>query len=222
MNRRRFTGTLAVLASVPFVGGWLTKRGKPQTDQELKGMGYIVVIDQYEKLAEEPSGGYVYVTGITDAGNWIISTRVGKGESHSSFGGGGNMSFPRWVKVYYRKLANPEDIGKKIDPLTGRKIDTLSQGDIFAEHHVEVLSRIPEEVFEFLYASPDPKLKRAIRLKFRIKEDGVLFAWDVQQMDFRTPDGGLQFAMMGGDFLDNMGHRPFRPAQLIDMTKERE
>ena len=115
MCRKRFVGVLAVVASVPFLGGWLFKRGKPQTDRELKGMGYIVVNDQYKKLPRPLPDGYkfTYVTGITDAGNRILSTRVGLGEAHDSFGGGTNMSFPRWVNVYYRKLANQEDLGKK-------------------------------------------------------------------------------------------------------------
>ena len=222
MCRKRFVGVLAVVASVPFLGGWLFKRGKPQTDRELKGMGYIVVSDQYKNLPEQLPDGYKYihVTGITDAGNEILSTRVGAGNAHDSFGGGTNMSFPRWVNVYYRKLANQEDLGKKIDPLTGKKINTLAQGDIIAEYHVEILSRVPEEVFEFAFAQRNPKLRRAIRLKFRIKEDGVLFGWDVQEMDFRTPNGGIKFAMMGGDFLDNWRGLPFRPEQLIDTTKE--
>jgi len=86
---------------------------------------------------------------------------------------------------------------------------------------VEVLSRIPEEVFEFAFARPPAKeLRRAIRLKFRIKEDGVLFAWDVQQMDL-SPEGSIKYALMGGDFLDDMGGKPFRPGSLIDMTKGR-
>ena len=126
MDRRRFTRLLPVLAGVPFLGGWLTRRGKPQTDRELKGMGYICIDDQPDLPVVPPKEEIkVYVKGITDAGNWIISTWFGrKGAGHSSFGGGSNMSFPRWVKVYYRRPATQEDI---LEPLTKRSSSPCSQ-----------------------------------------------------------------------------------------------
>ena len=129
------------------------------------------------------------------------------------------------MKVYYRKRINQDYPGKTFDPLMEKRPERIAGAlptfEVIAEHHVEVLSRIPEEVFEFLYAKRDPKLSRVIRLKFRIKEDGVLFGWDVQQRDRGWPSntvGGLKYGMMGGDFLDDWGGRPFRPNDLIDMT----
>jgi hypothetical protein len=126
------------------------------------------------------------------------------------------MSLPRWVEVTYREMT----ILNEINPYTGRESHSYSTGKTLAEYHVEVLSRIPEEVFKFAVAQRKPKLWRAIRLKFRIKEDGVLFGWDVQEMDFRTPNGGIKYAMIGGDFLDKWPGSPFKPQDLIDMTKE--
>jgi len=225
MDRRRFTGLSAVAALSLLSGGCASGNNlsrKPQTDRELKGMGFVVVVENYKRPLVPPDGlKDVRVIGISDAGNFIISKSFsGAGGGNSMYLPGTNMSFPRWVKVYYRAPAKPEDVGVKIDSLTGKKIDMLSNGDIFAEYKIEVLSRIPEEVFAFTYAPHDPRLLRIIRVKFRIKEDGVLFGWDVEQMDFRTPNGGIKYAMMGGDFLDNVGGRPFKPNQLIDMTKE--
>lgn len=187
MDRRRFNRsalatTLAV--SIPFLGGCtLKKKGKPQTDEELKGMGYIVTVDPTEVSENVRS-----VVGITDAGNRIITTGFGRAGSLSSYGGGTRMSFPRWVRVTYRELYKPEELGPRDDPWT--------TGKMVGDYHVEILSRIPEDVFE--YASS--KTGRAIRLKFRIKDDGVQFGWDVQEMDLVRKS--LDYAMAGGDFLD--------------------
>jgi len=167
-------------------------------------MGYIVVVDQIKPPPAPPDGlEEVRVEGVSDAGNNIISTWFGReGANLSHFGGGTNMSFPRWVLVKYRGLI--------LDPLTGKK---KYRGDVLAEYHVEVLSRIPGEVFKVASA----KRGRAIRLKFRIKEDGVLFGWDVQEMNLEKKT--LKYDMIGGDFLDDMNGHPFKPRDLIDMTK---
>ena len=210
MDRRHFTGGLLMAPGVLLSSGCAAGNSlsrKPQTDQELKGMGYIVVFNNFNPPLVLPKGlEGVSVYGFTDTGVRVIGTSFIGGGAHNHFLG---ATFPRWVKITYR--------GEEIDPSTGKKIDSRN---IFAEYHIEVLSRIPEEVFAFLYAPRDPELKRAIRLKFRIKADGVLFGWDVEQMNLGRPPqlGNIKYAMMGGDFLDDMG-RPFRPQDLIDTTK---
>ena len=212
MGRRNFTGGLLMAPGVLLSSGCAAGNNlsrKPQTDQELKGMGYIAANDQIDPLPIPPDGlENVYVNGITDIGAWIFSTWFGKRRGGVSIFGG--ATFPRWVKVTYRAPSKPND-PDYLDP----RIDPWLKGKVLAEYHIEVLSRIPEDVFNFTFA----KRGRAIRLKFRIKVDGVLFGWDVQDMYLEIPDSPIKYAMMGGDFLDNMG-RPFRPGQLIDTTKE--
>ena len=211
MDRRHFTGGLLMAPGVLLSSGCAAGNNlsrKPQTDQELKGMGYIAANDQIDPLPVPPKGlEGVRVYGFTDTGVQIIGTWFGR--KRGGVGIFGGATFPRWVRVTYR--------GEITDPLTKRNI---YKGDVFAEYHIEVLSRIPEEVFAFLYAPRDPELKRAIRLKFRIKADGVLFGWDVEQMNLGRPPqmGNIKYAMMGGDFLDDMG-RPFDSRDLIDTTK---
>lgn len=68
---------------------------------------------------------------------------------------------------------------------------------IIGDYRVEVLSRIPEKVFRYVSAARG----RAIVLRFRIKDNGVLLAWDVQETVMHPSGGrGLMFSMHGGDF----------------------
>lgn len=66
-------------------------------------------------------------------------------------------------------------------------------GQIIGDHTIPVASRIPDEVLREIRARGG-----ALRLKFRLKPDGVLFGWDIER-----PGGGIsKFEMPGGDFLD--------------------
>jgi len=128
------------------------------------------------------------VSATTDAGNEIFSasamTPQGGGGTNA-FGGGTNMSFPRWVRVTWR-----EGPGIDMDFKRGGWIG----GTIIGDYTVEVLSRIPPDVFRYVAAAPG----RVIVLKFRLKDDGVLFAWAVQE----TSANGQAwvYKMAGGDF----------------------
>lgn len=70
---------------------------------------------------------------------------------------------------------------------------TWSGGTILGDHTLPVAARIPDEVLRDIRAKGG-----ALRLKFRLKPDGVLFGWDIER-----PGGGLsRFDMPGGDFLE--------------------
>ena len=151
--------------------------GKPQTARQLRGMGMVVE----HKLAKG-AGTKEGVQAVSDAGNEVFATSMltSEGGETSSIGGGSNMSFPRWVRVTWRENTIP-----------GTRWTT---GTVTGDYKVDVLSRIPDEVFTYAAA----KRGRAIVLKFRIKDDGVLFAWAVQE----TSANGLAwvYKMQGGDF----------------------
>lgn len=189
MNRRRFTGLglAGVLAAgvVFWDGGLWRKKGKSKTDRQLKGMGYVVTFDLAPGASEKKA-----LKGITDAGNQIISDGglIARGWTNS-YGGGSNMSFPRWVRVTWRENMEPGN-------------DYWTTGTVVGDYTVEILNRIPEEVFEYAFAQRG----RAIRLKFRIKDDGVLFAWDVQESSENNQ--GWVYKLVGGDFLDDMWKWP--------------
>lgn len=158
---------------------------KPQTDRELHGRG--MVIEFGLASGSSPKEG---VGAVSDAGNDLYSSDIYKqGIRHVlSFGAGSNMSFPRWVQVTWRK--GP---GVYLDLKHGGFIG----GTVIGDYKVEVLNRIPEDLFRYVSAARG----RAIVLRFRVKDDGVLLAWDVQETVIHPSGGrGLVFSMHGGDF----------------------
>lgn len=106
----------------------------------------------------------------------------------SSYGGAG---VPQWVQVSWREPIRGQQIAT-----TGKVIETLDFGKKLGDYRVEVASRIPKKVLK--YASEGRG--RAIRLTFRIKDDGVLLAWTVQET-VRAPNGGTGrvYSLYGGD-----------------------
>lgn len=187
MKQRIKRKILIVLAMLPWLAA-CAQTDKPQTDRELKGMGMVVVYG----LAPDASKK-VGVDALTDAGNNLFGSAVlshrNGGESSS---GGGNMSFPRWVRVSWREGVEP---GKY-----------WTTGKVVGDYTVEVLSRIPVEIFTYVAAARG----RAIVLRFRLKDNGVLLAWDVQETlpipgcrpSYGETCTALHYKMHGGDFLD--------------------
>lgn len=66
-------------------------------------------------------------------------------------------------------------------------------GTIAGDYTIPVSSRIPRSVFEEI-----ERHGGALRIKFRLKPDGVMLGWDIQRMGKYL----LQSYMPGGDFLD--------------------
>jgi len=62
------------------------------------------------------------------------------------------------------------------------------------DYTIAVRSRIPRDVLDYVAA----KGGRALVLRFRLKDDAVLLAWDVQERG----QYGLSWTMHGGDFKD--------------------
>jgi len=175
---------MALITALPSLVGCAQTRKKPQTDRELRGMG-MVIDSRLAKGAVQKEG----VEAISDAGNEIFAFPLltPTGGDNSSFGGGTKMSFPRWVHVTW--LKGPVKMNYRNNGFVG--------GTIIGDYKVEVLSRIPDEVFRYVAAARG----RVIVLRFRVKDDGVLFAWDVQET-VAHPKGGqnLVYSMHGGDF----------------------
>jgi hypothetical protein len=185
-----FLAPALIVSSVHLVGCADTEK-KPGTNRELRGMGMVVVFD-LAKGAHRKVG----VNATTDAGNTMFSpatlTQTGGGDF--SFGGGSNMSFPRWVRITWREGAN-EKAGLY-----------WTTGNIVGDYKVEVLNRIPEEVFKYVAAARG----RVIVLRFRIKDDGVLLAWDVQESVLYPGNalGSYVYTMHGGEFPCESGPHP--------------
>jgi hypothetical protein len=66
---------------------------------------------------------------------------------------------------------------------------------ISGDYRIPVAERIPDDVLNDIRAHGG-----GLRLKFRLKPDGVLFGWDIERA---APLGDVSiFQMPGGDFLE--------------------
>lgn len=124
------------------------------------------------------------VNASTESGKRIFgpSTLTQKNSGIISIDNGRYMSIPNWVRVTWREGVDEEN---------GLYWTT---GKIVGNYKVDVLNRIPLDAFKLIESTPDTSLK----LKFRIKNDGVLFGWSVEQHVI----GGYKDIKRGGDFID--------------------
>jgi hypothetical protein len=96
----------------------------------------------------------------------------------------GGARVPPTVRVIWRQ--DPK-------PIWGKDGGIDYDGMIIGDYTIPVAERIPAEVLDSIRSSGG-----ALRLKFRLKPDGVLFGWDIER-----PGGGIsKFDMPGGDFLE--------------------
>ena len=93
---------------------------------------------------------------------------------------------PEKVKVIWR------DNSTSLAYPNGRSGITYG-GKLLGNYTLPIANRIPEEVLQEIR-----KNGGGLRLKFRLKPDGVMFGWDIERFS-----GGLpRHSMPGGDFLD--------------------
>jgi hypothetical protein len=148
----------------------------------------IVITPETAKGAQKKVG----VLAITDTGQRLFASANG---GALSFAG---AEIPSWVRVTWKEGA------VVYDPGTG----TWTGGKTIADHRVEVANRIPEHVLAYAKASRG----RALRLTFRIADNGVSLAWDVQeQVVHPSGGGGWVFSWHGGDFPCHTSPYQLRP-----------
>jgi hypothetical protein len=76
-------------------------------------------------------------------------------------------------------------------------------GSIIGDYTIPVAERIPDEVLDYIR-----KNGGALRIKLRLKDDGIMLGWDVQVHRSFKPNakpedvGYLEYVLPGGDFLD--------------------
>ena len=104
----------------------------------------------------------------------------------------GGASVPEWVRVTWRTPINGETIAT-----TGAKIKTLDFGEVIGDYKIQVASRIPAETLK--YASQGSG--RALRLIFRVKDDGVALAWNVEEtVRYESGTRSRWYSFHEGDF----------------------
>lgn len=76
-------------------------------------------------------------------------------------------------------------------------------GVILGDYTVPIASRIQNEVVDYLYSPKQSDvMSRELRIKIRLKDDGVLIAWDVEEGYKNQYDNFARYVMPGGDFID--------------------
>lgn len=94
---------------------------------------------------------------------------------------------PQQVRVIWRKTYQPvwaEDGGISF------------KGELAGDYTIPVASRIPPSVFEEIERNGG-----ALRIKFRLKPDGVMLGWDIQRKG--TGRYTFDYYMADGDFFDS-------------------
>ncbi|MGX5649477.1 hypothetical protein ACWKW4_04370 [Hydrogenophaga borbori] len=143
--------------------------------RRFRGIGLVLVVDAVPGTEME---GVVF---YSDKEMPIYASSIVARRNRSIMALGG-MRTPESVRVVWRKNGRYD-----------YSHATWYGGTILGDHTIPVAARIPDEVLRDIRAKGG-----ALRLKFRLKPDGVLFGWDIER-----PGGGIsRFDMPGGDFLE--------------------
>lgn len=151
-----------------------------EAQQRFRGIGLVLVVDAVagaEMLGVEcfaDSRAYPF---------FAKSRMVRSNRATMSYPGG---IVPEKVRIIWR------DNNKAIAPPGGRAGISYG-GRILGDYTIPVATRVPDALLQDIRARGG-----ALRLKFRLKPDGVLFGWDIER------DGGgiSKFDMPGGDFME--------------------
>ena len=172
----KFINLMTICASLIFITACSSASGIGPRP----GFGAVIVVDLQNGSSNKDG-----LEGITDTGRRLFGGGAYKGgSSNGTFVG---ETAPKTVRISWRK-----PVPGFIIATTGVRVETLDFGEVLGDYTIEVASRIPAEVMK--YASEGKG--RAIRLVFRVKDDGVLLAWSVQE----SYDGFRVYSYWGGDF----------------------
>lgn len=168
---------LSVLALLPWLPACSAVQTKDPSDLAYKFRGIRGVVVRTDAIGEKRHVIIVSDTNRQIEAPSLLSPKVGSILSLS----GGALPVPKSVHVTWREGVTSSRKG--LDPWLG--------GTIVGDYTIEVASRIPDAVLDSIRNEGG-----ALRLKFRLKDDGVLLGWDIER-----PGGGIsRYPMVGGDF----------------------
>lgn len=182
-TKRQLTATLLLLpfalmltaCKATAMGQWLSA-----AQQRFDGIGLTLVVDAV--AGAEMLGVEFYADG-SDRPFYAKSRMVRTNREIMAFPG---EIVPRQVRVVWRD-------SDKLIRRPDRPQSKTYAGNILGDYTFPIASRIPEEVVREIHQNGG-----GLRLKFRLKPDGVLFGWDIERFS-----GGLpRHSMPGGDFLE--------------------
>jgi len=171
MKRRKL---ISIALTLPWLGACAGTRA-PTGEVDSRGVGVVV-----EYQLSHGAGVKTGISAIADAGYRLF----GPSMMNATGGGGtnqlGGATVPRWVRVTWRE---------GVDEAHGLYWTT---GTVVGDYTVPVLERIPAEAFALARAGKN----RYLILSFRLRDDGVDFAWMI-----RLQEGApFERLMNGGDF----------------------
>jgi hypothetical protein len=185
-RKRKFSTVLALapfatLLSACRATAMGTKPPAPnESQQRFKGIGLTLVVDAMEGAEML---GVEFFTAEREFPFYAKSRMVRSNREIMSFPGG---VVPEKVRVIWR------DNDKMIGHPKNDSRNTYG-GKILGDYTLPIASRIPDAVLQDIR-----KNGGGLRLKFRLKPDGVMFGWDIERFS-----GGLpRHSMPGGDFLE--------------------
>jgi hypothetical protein len=176
MRRSVLGGVTAVLAAI--TGCARANPDQRNAPDRFKGVGCVLVVDAVpgtEMLGVEffDDRGYVF---------YASSTVARRKRDILALGG---ARIPLAAHVTWRD--NPK-------PIRGKNGGIAYEGPIAGDYTIPIAERIPDEVLANIRAHGG-----ALRLKFRLKPDGVMFGWDIERDGIGTPYP-LKYDLPGGDF----------------------
>ena len=149
------------------------------TQRRFEDMGLTLVVDAVEGAEML---GVEFFADSSEFPFYAKSRTVKTNRSIRAFPGG---IVPEQVRVVWRANAD--------EGYTDKYNRIRYSAPIVGDYTFPVASRIPDEI-----AKEIRKHGGGLRLKFRLKPDGVMFGWDIERFS-----GGLpRHSMPGGDFLE--------------------
>ena len=168
---------LKLIAVLPWTGGCTAVPAGKQDEllRRFRGIPLILVVDAV------PGAEIRGVVFYDDRGAMIYAKSLVARRTREIMALG-SPRIPLTVRVLWREGAGWDAARKR-----------WNEGTIAGDYTIPIAERIPDAVIN------DIRLRGGgLRLKFRLKPDGVLFGWDIQRSD-----GALsRFDMPGGDFLE--------------------
>jgi hypothetical protein len=154
-------------------------------DRLSKVDGVIIVVDVTTEKRD--------IEIIADSGRRIAApSLLGKGARGRYNFFGPKASVPKSIHVTWRDGTAKKD-----------SRENWVGGVTLGDYTIPIASRIPNEVVEYLYsAKPTDVMGRELRIKIRLKDDGVLVAWDVEEGYKNRYGNFARYVMPGGDFIE--------------------
>jgi hypothetical protein len=184
-TKRKLCGALALLSVLSGCNamGRVPPNAPQLTDAQrrLKDVGLVLVVDAVPGVEML---GVEFFAGESDNRPFYAKSRMVQRNREI-------MAFPISV-VPERVRVMWRDSSKLVRRADDPSMSTYA-GNILGDYTFPIASRIPDEVVKEIR-----KNGGGLRLKFRLKSDGVLFGWDIERFS-----GGLpRHSMPGGDFLE--------------------